>query len=96
MTGHGELLDLCVARLGGEYRCVVRPIGSALWVKWIGAGWMPVTERQVLRALRGVGDPKALAAALIELHHDSRVAMLPGDPMPELAEEPHELTFFVL
>lgn len=58
---------------------------------------MPITEDQVLQVLRGVGDHRALAAALVDVAQDSRVVVLPGDPMPELAEEPHGThTFFVL
>lgn len=93
-----ELLDKCIARLNGEYRCLLRPNGSVIWVKAVEPGWMPVTENRVLQALRGVGDHKALAATLNQLHHDSRVALLPGEPMPELSEEPHgkQPTYFFL
>lgn len=96
MADADELLDVCIARLNGEYRCLLRPNGSALWVKLVGVGWMPVTENQVLQVLRDVGDHKALAAALVELQHDSRLVVLPGNPMPELPEEPHEYQFFTL
>lgn len=91
-----NLLDACVARLGGEYRCVLRPNGSRLWVKWIGPGWMPVNERQVMRLLRALAEGEGLAAVLTEMQRDSRVAVLPGEPMPELAEKPHEFVFFTL
>lgn len=91
-----DLLNTCVARLKGEYRCLLRPNGSQLWMRWVGPGWVPVTDRHVLQALRGVADANALTAVLLEMQQDSRVALLPGEPMPELSEEPHATQFFTL
>lgn len=93
---HEELLDACVARLSGEYRSVLRPNTWPRWVKAVEPGWMPVTHQQVLQAVRGLADDKALTAALLELQTDPRLVLLLGEPLPDLSEPPHEPTFFFL
>jgi hypothetical protein len=84
-----ELLGLCVARLNGEYRCVLRPNGSRLWLKWSkpdGLGGMPVDGRQVLQALRGLADPEDLRRAFIALQRDVRAAVEPECAIAEYSE----------
>jgi hypothetical protein len=90
-----ELLDLCVARLNGEYRCVLRPNDTYLWLKWIapdGPGWMPVNDWQVLQALRGLADRGSLMEALIALRRDVRVAVEAGQPLPDYSEQKNGTT----